>query len=62
MKLQFLIPQYRETDDIVRPLIDSIAMQQGVDFADVGAIIVNDGSDVHLDDKMLASYPFKVAR
>lgn len=60
MKLQFLIPQYRETDDIVRPLLDSIAMQQGVDFADVGAIIVNDGSDVHLDNKMLASYPFKV--
>lgn len=28
MKLQILIPQYKETDEVVKPLLDSIALQQ----------------------------------
>ena len=58
MKLQILIPQYEETDEIVKPLLDSIAIQQNIDFNDIGVIIVNDGSDVHLSDDFLQSYPF----
>ena len=61
MKLQVLIPQYKETDEIIKPLLDSIAIQQSVDLKnDVGVIIVNDGTDVHLTDEFLASYPFKI--
>lgn len=60
MKLQILVPQYEETDEIVKPLLDSIAIQQNIDFNDIGVIIVNDGSDVHLSDNFLQSYPFKV--
>ena len=60
MKLQILIPQYKETDEIVKPLLDSIALQQSVDFNEVGVIICNDGSDTYLSDKLLNSYPFKV--
>lgn len=60
MKLQILIPQYKETDDIVKPLLDSIAIQQSVDFDEVGVIICNDGSDVFLSDELLKSYPFEV--
>lgn len=60
MKLQILIPQYKETDDIVKPLLDSIALQQNVDFSEVGVIICNDGTDVHLSDKLLNSYPFEI--
>ena len=60
MKLQILIPQYKETDEIVKPLLDSIAIQQSVDFNEVGVIICNDGSDVHLSDEFLRSYPFKI--
>ena len=60
MKLQILIPQYKETDEIVKPLLDSIALQQSVDFNEVGVIICNDGSDVHLSDGFLQSYPFKI--
>ena len=60
MKLQILIPQYKETDEVVKPLLDSIALQQNADFNEVGVIIVNDGSDVHLSKKLLNSYPFKV--
>ena len=60
MKLQILVPQYKETDEIIRPLLDSIAIQQNVDFNDVGVIICNDGSDVFLSEKLLNSYPYKI--
>lgn len=60
MKLQILIPQYKETDDIIKPLLDSIALQQNVDFDQIGAIICNDGTDVHLSDELINSYPFAV--
>ena len=60
MKLQILIPQYEETDEIVKPLLDSIALQQNVDFKEVGVIIVNDGTDIHLSDEFINSYPFEV--
>lgn len=60
MKLQFLIPQYKETDDVIKPLLDSIALQQNIPFEEIGAIICNDGSDVFLTDDFLNSYPFKI--
>lgn len=60
MKLQILIPQYKETDDIIKPLLDSIAIQQNIDFSEIGVIICNDGSDVFLSDKLLNSYPFTI--
>lgn len=60
MKLQILVPQYKETDDVIKPLLDSIAIQQSVDMDDVGVIITNDGSDVHLTQEFLDSYPFDV--
>lgn len=60
MKLQFLIPQYKETDEIIKPLLDSIAVQQGIDMDDIGVVIVNDGTDVHLSESFLNSYPYKI--
>ena len=60
MRLQFLVPQYRETDAIIKPLLDSIALQQNVPFDEIGVIICNDGSDVYLSDELLGSYPFAV--
>ena len=61
MKLQILVPQYKETDEIIKPLLDSIAIQQNVDLKnDVGVIIVNDGTDVHLSEQLLNNYPFKI--
>lgn len=60
MKLQILVPQYKETDEVVKPLLDSIAIQQNVPFEDIGVIICNDGSDVFLSDELLNSYPFVV--
>ena len=60
MKLQILIPQYKETDAVIKPLLDSIAIQQSVDFKDIGVIICNDGTDIHLSDKLISSYPFEI--
>lgn len=58
MKLQILVPQYNETDAIIKPLLDSIAIQQNISFDEVSVIICNDGSGVRLSDDLLTSYPF----
>lgn len=61
MKLQILIPQYKETDEIIAPLLKSIEIQQNVDVKnDISVIIYNDGSDVFLTDEFLSSFPFDV--
>ena len=60
MKLQILVPQYNEDESIIKPLLDSIAIQIKVDFSEIGVIIVNDGSDCLLDANFLKSYPFKI--
>ena len=60
MKLQILVPQYHETDEVIKPLLDSIAIQQSVDFNEIGVIICNDGSDVFLTDVFLQSYPYRI--
>ena len=60
MKLQVLIPQYKETDYVIKPLLDSLAIQQNIDFNELGVIICNDGSDVFLSEDLLNSYPFEI--
>ena len=61
MKLQILVPQYKETNEIIKPLLDSIEVQQNVDLKnEVGVIIVNDGTDVHLSRDFLDKYSFKI--
>lgn len=60
MKLQILVPQYNETDEIVKPLLDSLMIQQNIDFNDFGVIIVNDGSNIRLSSELLSTYPFQI--
>lgn len=61
MKLQILVPQYKETDEVIKPLLDSIEIQQNIDLKnDVGVIIVNDGTDVHLSEEFLKRYSFPI--
>lgn len=61
MKLQILVPQYKETEQIIKPLLDSIEVQQNVDLVnDVGVIIVNDGTDIHLSQEFLNRYSFPI--
>lgn len=61
MKLQILIPQYNESFPIIKPLLDSIEIQQSVDLAnDVGVIIVNDGSDTIIPRECFTNYSFPI--
>lgn len=59
-KLQILIPQYNETDEIVKPLLDSLEVQQNIDMNDIGVIIVNDGTDIHLSQSLFDRYSFDI--
>ena len=61
MKLQILVPQYKETNEIIKPLLDSIEVQQNVDLKnDVGVVIVNDGTNVHLSREFLDRYSYNI--
>lgn len=60
MKLQILVPQYEETDDIIKGLLDSLMIQQNIDFKDFGVIIVNDGSEILLNEEWLKTYPYQI--
>lgn len=60
-RLQILIPQYNETEEVIKPLLDSIEVQQNVDLKnDVGVIIVNDGTDIHLSQEFFNRYSFQI--
>ncbi len=59
MKLQILVPQYKETDEVIKPLLDSLEVQQ-VDKNEFSVIIVNDGSDVQLTEDLFKRYSFKI--
>lgn len=60
-KLQILVPQYNETEDVIKPLLDSIQVQQGINLKeDVGVIIVNDGSNIILNKDFFKRYSFSI--
>ena len=59
-KLNILVPQYNETEKDISPLLDSIAIQQNIDFNEICVIICNDGSDIILNDDFLKSYPYDI--
>ena len=61
MKLQILIPQYNETEEVMRPMLESISTQQGVDLKnDIEVLIANDGSDVKLPLDFLGSFSYPI--
>ena len=60
MKLQILITQYKETEEVIKPLLDSIAIQQGIDFAELNVVICSDGGEVLLSTDFLESYNFSI--
>lgn len=45
MKLQLLVPHWKEDPEEMTPLLDSLKLQQGVSFDDFGVIIVYDGDE-----------------
>ena len=59
-KFNILIPQYNETEKDISHLLDSIAIQQNIDFNEIGVLICNDGSDILLSEDFLKSYKFDI--
>lgn len=62
MKLQILVPHYNETLEIIEPLLDSLAIQQSIDFNELGVIIAYDGEDAKPLPELSWSndYPFEI--
>ena len=61
MRLQFLIPQFNETNEVMRPMLESISAQQGVDLKkDIEVIIGNDGSDIKLSEDFLDGFSYPI--
>ena len=58
MKLEILIPHYKESFDILKPMLDSLAIQQNVDFSELRVIIAEDANSepITLESK----YPFEI--
>ena len=61
-KLQILTPHWKEEPWEMLPLLDSIALQQAVDFSDIGLIIVYDGDEATPlpEDEWNEKYPFDI--
>lgn len=57
-KLDILITCHNEGAEVVKPLLDSIALQRGVDLDEVGVIICCDGGTTVLTDEFLSQYPY----
>ena len=60
--LGILIPYYKETEEQIKCLLDSIKIQQNVDFEDIKIIMCGDGPDATRFDlsKFKALYPFEI--
>jgi len=60
-KLDFLVPMYNEDESVVATLLDTIAVQQGINLKeDVGVIICCDGGTTRLSDEFISKYPFTI--
>ena len=62
MKLQLLVPHYKESASEIKPLLDSIAVQQSIDFNEIGVIIAYDGNeatDLPVEE-WKKKYPFSI--
>ena len=59
MKLDLIVPHYREPWNICKYLFDTIATQRGIPFENIGVIVVNDG-DCLITDTDFTGYPFRV--
>lgn len=58
--LSLLIVHYKESEKTIKRCLDSIAIQQNVDFGEIEVIIGNDGDECILDKSVYEYYPFEV--
>ena len=60
MKLDIIVPHYKEPWELCKYLFDTLATQRGVLFENIRVIMVNDGDDVILTEYLYGGYPFTV--
>ena len=56
MKLDIIVPHYKEPWEVGKPLFDSIELQRMVNLADVNVILVNDGEGYEIDNSNFFGY------
>lgn len=59
-KIQFLVPQYKENEETISFLLDSIESQLHVDKKDIGVIICSDGGEYILNQEFLDKYSYDI--
>ena len=59
MRLDIIVPHYKEPWETCKYLFDSIMMQRGIRFDDIKVMVVNDG-DCLLDVENFKGYPYKI--
>ena len=59
-KLDIIIPQYKETEEVIKPLLTSIENQVGISKDIFQVTIVNDHSDCKLSDAFLKSFSYPI--
>ena len=60
MKLDIIVPHYKEPWEVCKYLFNSIEQQRMVDFENIRVILVNDGEDVLLSPALFEGYSYKV--
>ena len=59
MRLDIIVPHYREPWEVCKYLFDSIALQRGFSMNNLKVIVVNDG-DCLLDEEKFKNYPYQI--
>lgn len=60
-KLQILVPHYKEDASVIKPLLDSLAIQQNVDFNAIGVIICHDGEEsLDFKEDFIKNYSYEI--
>ena len=60
MRLSVIIPQYKESEKMLRQALNTIEFQKGVDFKELEVLIVNDCSDYPPPADIGNNYPFTI--
>ena len=58
--LDLIVTHYKESWDVGKPFFDMVALQQNIDFNDVGVILVNDGEENELPAECVRDYPYEI--
>lgn len=59
-KIQFLVPQYKENEETISFLLDSLESQIHIDKKDIGVIICSDGGEYVLDESFINKYSYDI--